>query len=345
MPNTKNFPFRLLIIDRCLSGKNLMTLSDITKEVNHIFALHNENANIQKSTIKRDIDYIEFTCKAIIDRIKSGRNQYVKYADEDFSIFKIQITDEDILKLNEIIDFFGRFEGLPQFEWIEDIRAKIYSATFSDIKAQPVVSFSYNPLYTHSLRHFTPLFNCIITKTPIDLTYKKFSDSKERTYTVHPYHLREYMNRWYLYATVNHHPESISCFAFDRIIEFIKSEKPYLKNTRCDFREYFKQMIGVTNNLDKEPLEVVLWVSDEQWPYLKTSPIIYTQEYVKVAKGGHIIRLKLVINYEFEMLILSYGEKVRVLSPKSFANHIKERIEASLMHYNKPLSEYGIDEI
>jgi len=37
------------------------------------------------------------------------------------------------------------------------------------------------------------------------------------------------------------------------------------------------------------------------------------------------VRLELIINYEFESLIMSYGEKVKVVSPKKFGNIIKKR--------------------
>ena len=40
-----------------------------------------------------------------------------------------------------------------------------------------------------------------------------------------------------------------------------------------------------------------------------------------------------MLNYELEMRILSFGEKVKVIAPEALVNKIKERIQAQLSNY------------
>ena len=45
------------------------------------------------------------------------------------------------------------------------------------------------------------------------------------------------------------------------------------------------------------------------------------------------VSIEVVINYELEMKILSFGEKVKVLSPKDFVTKIKDRINQPQKNY------------
>ncbi len=46
------------------------------------------------------------------------------------------------------------------------------------------------------------------------------------------------------------------------------------------------------------------------------------------------IELNLIVSYDFEMELLSYGEFVKVLEPKSLADSIKTRLERGFKVYN-----------
>jgi hypothetical protein len=45
------------------------------------------------------------------------------------------------------------------------------------------------------------------------------------------------------------------------------------------------------------------------------------------------IRINVIINYELEMKILSFGEKVKVITPEKLVVKIKERIKQQLKNY------------
>lgn len=338
MANTKSSSLREVIIDRCLSGEGGMSVKQIWNEVNRVLVSHHERPIHSRVTILQDINNISYRWNAEICENRVGKVIFYRYKDPQFSIFKAPLKADDIQKLNQTIDLLKHFIGMPQFEWVEELNARVQAATYSDVGSLPIVTFAHNPEYAQSLRHFAPLFNCIKTKTAIELTYQKFHSEEPRTYVVHPYHLKEFVGRWYLIASVDHHPDSLTCFAFDRIVDFKRSDTKYRENTRFDIDEYFNSMVGLSIYPDTEPRDIELWVNEQEYPYLMTNPIHHSQKYLRDQDGGKVIGLHLYINYELEMRVLSYGEGVRVLAPQDFVERIKSRVDSLVKLYNTNIS-------
>jgi predicted DNA-binding transcriptional regulator YafY len=49
------------------------------------------------------------------------------------------------------------------------------------------------------------------------------------------------------------------------------------------------------------------------------------------------VKLKLKVNFEFESLILSYGERLKVIGPEKFAKMIEQRLESAVRNYHEVL--------
>lgn len=328
MPNSKSSSIREVVIDRCLSGPEMMNTNEIWDEVNRVLVEHGEKPVHSKVTILTDIASISERWNIEIEQKYIEKKKYFRYKDREFSIFKAPLRIEDIQKLNQTLDILKDFIGLPHFEWIEEINARIHATTYTNVEKLPIVSFARNTEYAQTLKHFTPLFDLIKAKVAISLTYKKFNSDTEKTHIVHPYHLKEYADRWYLVCSLEKYPDNLTCFAFDRIISYERSETPYRENTKIDIEEYFDSMVGLTIHEDTEPEEILLWVEDTEYPYIVSNPIHHSQRFVGNEKGGKVVSMKLYLNIELEMRILSYGEKVRVLAPSSFRERIKERVKS-----------------
>lgn len=325
MPNSKSSSIREVVIDRCLSGPEMMNTNEIWDEVNRVLVEHGEKPVHSKVTILTDIASISERWNIEIEQKYIEKKKYFRYKDREFSIFKAPLRIEDIQKLNQTLDILKEFIGLPHFEWIEEINARIHATTYTNVEKLPIVSFARNTEYAQTLKHFTPLFDLIKAKVAISLTYKKFNSDIEKTHIVHPYHLKEYADRWYLVCSLEKHPDSLTCFAFDRIISYERSETPY-REAKIDIEEYFDSMVGLTIHEDTEPEEILLWVEETEYPYIVTNPIHHSQRLVRNEAGGKVICMKLYINIELEMRLLSYGEKVKVLAPLTFKEKMKQRV-------------------
>ena len=333
MPNTRSSSIREIIIDKCLSGDKEMTLKEIWAEVNKALEARDEPVVRSKVTILQDLKNISLRWNVQIDEIKRGMYVYYKYHDPTFSIYNPSLTPEVLEKTKELIKELESCKGLPNQEWLEEACARIHVILHTDKRSRPIVQFDHTPRYVESLRHYRPLLEAIQSETAIELTYQKFNNEQARTYVVHPYQLRQYLKRWYLVASVDHHPESLACFAFDRIVQFKPCTVAYRANTRFNIDEYFDSMVGLTIPNDTEPKDVLLWVSEHEYPYLKTNPIHSSQKVVRDVEDGKIVSLHLYINDELEMRLLSHNIGIKVLAPQELRQKMKEKIDRMMELY------------
>ena len=333
MPNTKESLTRLVIIDRCLRSKKPMTLKEILTLVNEELIAQHCPPILRNSTITKDIKYISERWRTEIVKKYIGKEYTYQYKETSFSIFKSSLTPSELEKLYQIVDMIKDFTGLPQFEWLEEVCDRIQISTLSLSEKKPFVKFAHNPAIEQYRKFFNPLYEVIQDKKAIELTYQRFEAEASRTYVVHPYELMEYEARWYLVASVDHHPESLTTFCFDRIVDFKVSKVPFRENTKFDTDEYFDPMVGLTRPDDAVPQVVELWVDNSEYPYLKTKPIHKSQKLVREENGGKVISLHAIVNIELMMALLSYGKWIKVLAPPELRQKMKDNVKAMSSHY------------
>jgi predicted DNA-binding transcriptional regulator YafY len=115
--------------------------------------------------------------------------------------------------------------------------------------------------------------------------------------------------------------------ALDRISDIQDSKKKFIPNKTIDFNEYFEDIVGVTLDNEAKIQKILLRVSNSLFPYIQTKPIHGSQKLKEQGASHTLITLDLIPNYELESLILSYGEGMEVIEPKSLRAKIKKRIE------------------
>ena len=331
MPKTKEPITRLAVIDRCLRDEEL-TLTELTNKVNvELIAQH--QSPVVKPTIVKDLNYITRRLRIEVEKKPKGKEFTLRYKVPSFSLFKSSLTLAELEKLNQIVDLIKDFTGLPQFDWLEKVRDRINISAHSESSKKPIVKFAHNPAMEQYRKFFNPLYEVIQDKKAIELTYQRFEAEASRTYVVHPYELMEYEARWYLVASVDHHPESLTTFCFDRIVDFKVSKVPFRENTKFDTDEYFDPMVGLTRPDDAVPQVVELWVDNSEYPYLKTKPIHKSQKLVREENGGKVISLHAIVNIELMMALLSYGKWIKVLAPPELRQKMKDNVKAMSSHY------------
>ena len=133
---------------------------------------------------------------------------------------------------------------------------------------------------------------------------------------------------------LNEELNAISNFALDRIESIERSKIKYISNNRIDFTHYFDNIVGVSLDSDKSVEEIKLWVDKEQLPYTLSKPIHQSQKLKEKQKDGSgIITINVIPNFELIQSLLSYGDRIEVLSPESIRKEICERIRKNLQKY------------
>lgn len=333
MSSNKHAQIRYKVLDDCFSNfRRKYYFEDLLEKCNNtlreIYGV--EHSGIKTRTLRADISYMreragEFGVE--IETEDDGNGFYYRYSEKDFSIFKNGLSENDLSQLRETISILQRFKGMPDLDWMSEIVVKFEDKLKLRGASKSVVGFEENLFYS-GLDWFQDLFDAIINKTVLRIQYKTFSE-EEFEWTIHPYYLKEYRNRWFLFA-LNQGDNTILNIALDRIdnIEQIKGE--YI-NSSINFENYFNDIVGVTVN-PQEKEKIQLKFSKKRFPYIETKAIHPSQRYVD--RDNCIIEITVIPNKELESIILSYGNDVEVIAPDSFRKKIQGIISDSYNIYN-----------
>ena len=316
---------RYLAYDRCLRNTGAKyTWRRLIDEAN-IALLEEGLEGIGKTQFYADMHYMEFSeWKAPIEKYKDGRTVYFKYSDPTYSINNQPLNETEAKQLKSALLVLSRFKGIPQFEFINEIIPTIESKLGLVSLEREVMSFENNLDYEGS-KFITPLFNAIVNKRSLTIEYQDFKSPLPYQIAFHPYYLKQYNNRWFVFGCNEFTKNEYWNMALDRIKTIEESNANYIE-TDVDWEDYFYDLIGVTKKNDDMLETVKLWFSPSQAPYVVTKPIHPTQK-SRNAEDGLEVTICVVPNYELEKLILSFGETVKVLSPKSFQKTILDRIK------------------
>lgn len=168
--------------------------------------------------------------------------------------------------------------------------------------------------------------DAITHRYPLKMSYKPF-DKPEFQVNIHPYHLRQYNRRWFIFGLVEDRSEILN-YALDRIINLEHLSKTYIESN-IDFDEYFDDIVGVSNYKNSEIENVLLKVNNKSIDYIRTKPLHWSQTELKNLNTCECscIQLKVKVNTELIMLLFSYSDAIEVLEPvwlrETFAKRAK----------------------
>lgn len=324
MGKTKAQEIRIREIDRCLK-RGKCSNSELMNRCNEVLENEGREPISSRQTIVNDIDYMRFNYNAPIITIGNGKNTCYTYSDRNFSIYNQELSEEEYQSLKQALDVVKRFKGMPQFEWVDEIEAR-----FRFQSGPSVVGFE-DCQNNIGIDLFSRLFEAITQKQALTITYQKFLHSEPIMYSLSPYYLKQYNNRWFLFGR-GFQQNTLTNFPLDRIVRIERCNHPF-EASDVDFDSYFEDVIGVTIPKGEKPEHVALWFSKRQLAYVETKPLHSSQKTFSQDEDGGIVHLHVIINYELEQLLLSFGENVKVLSPTLLQEKIKARIEKSLQNY------------
>jgi predicted DNA-binding transcriptional regulator YafY len=290
------------------------------------------NPGISRRQVLVDIDFMESPegWSANIEHIKDGRRVYFRYEDKDFTINNQPITDEELTQLRETMLMLSRFKGLPQFEWIDSMITNLEDKFHLKGADKSVIGLESN-YCADGIEHISTIFNAIINKTPLHIEYETFHNGA-RTWDIHPYYLKQYNNRWFLFGLNNDEYRNITNIALDRIVSIGQASIPYIENDIIDdFDDYFYDIVGVSFPPDVPVQRIVLKFSEHRFPFVKAKPIHGSQKIIDA--GDHTISLDLIPNRELEAILLSFGDDVEVIEPQSLRLQLAEKIKKSFEKY------------
>ncbi len=335
MATNKNAQLRYQVLDGCLRnpGKRYF-IDDLIAACNEKLYEHNgPGSTVSRRTIFEDLKFLESEAgwSAPIGRHREGKRTYYRYDDLDFSINNQPLNETDINYLQSAIQILNKLQGVPQLQVLQQLLGKLtVGSTVADFN--PIVSFDENQ-YLKGMEFFPVLFNAITYQKVLKVTYQDFRVDEPYSIVFHPYHLKQYNNRWFVFGLNAERPNYPSNLALDRLVATEELAKtPYLPST-IDWVEYFEDIIGVSRRQGAEPVKIKLWVSSFSAPYILTKPLHGSQRTINHDDNGLILELELIPNYEFYQRILGFGEAIEILAPEVVSDRIIKSLTEALSHY------------
>lgn len=189
MPDNRKAIIRYKILDKCFGDKyHKFFIEDLMGEVNEQL----EDAGLKPVSKKQIYDDIKFMksedgWNAPIESIQCGKRKYLRYS-YDFSIMETPITEMEIDQLETLITSLSRLQGLPMYDWIEDLLSNLrYRFGLRGIEVNRI-GFEQNR-DLQGLRYLSDLINCVIKSQPVIINYHPFGKDALQ-WEIHPYYTR-----------------------------------------------------------------------------------------------------------------------------------------------------------
>ena len=335
MATNKHATIRYHALDRCFSNYGrkffMENLIDACNEA--LYEFSGTDNGIKRRQVFDDINFMqsEQGWNIELEKFKEGRRVYYRYADKNFSIKNQGLNQFEAEQLNDTISILSRFQGLPQFEWVEEIQVRLQETFHLKGNSLITVGFEQNP-YLKGLNYFSNLFTAIQNQDVLKMRYQGFRQSVESEILFHPWYLKQYNNRWSVFG-YNEAFQGLSNFALDRIIEIEITNRTYKVNVEIDFQEYFDDVIGVTVKSEVEPVKVVLKVNESVLPYIESKPIHGSQKRVQKNEDGAFLELDVQINHELISTLFSYMDGIEVMEPENLQGIFKSKVDAMHLKY------------
>lgn len=302
----KAFVTRYVLLVKKLKQNPYSSLEEIEKFLETEFAyMRTKEDNLElafsKRTLQRDIREIKnlFGIDIVYSRLEKG--------------YFIAETDFEDMNFQRMMEAFDVFNSLNM---ANDLRPFIHLEN-----RQP-----------QGTEHLYGILHAIKFNFRIEFAYKKFIDDESSRRMVEPLALKEFKQRWYLIA-YDKKDHSIKSFGLDRMWDLSVRQDKFRRPENLNINDSYKHCFGIISPNEAEPREIILSFVPLQGKYIKSLPLHESQRILVNDKKEFRISLKLFITHDFVMELLSYGEDMVVIKPKTLANKIRDiHKKAALRH-------------
>lgn len=334
MATNKHAIIRYEALDRCFSNKGKkFFIDDLIAYVSEALKDYTgADSSISRRQLFKDIDFMrsEAGFRAPIESIKEGKKTYYRYEDMNYTLAMQQINPVEAELLKTTLEMLGRFKGLPQFDYVQELGLKL-KKSFQLEDLEHSIYFDQNE-YLKNLHLLGDLLKYIQQKSVLQVKYKSFNQDKEEAFVFHPYFLKQYNKRWFLFGQRDRF-SSWTNLALDRIISFEPAEGIAFIPPTETHDVYFEDIVGVSKPTDAVCQFIKIRVNNSLWPYIYSKPLHPSQTVVDRKDAYTTIQLELTPNYEFYAQLLGLGAAVEILEPMEIRAVIRQKIKESFDRY------------
>jgi len=314
---------------RLLFTSDRYSLNQLSKEL-----------NCSKPTIIRLVRDIQQVYGAQIEDDISGRERYISMKKTSRPLPAQCLTADEVNLLNMCKTFTEHLVGADFRNMVQSgiLKSRQLLPDSVDISTNLFSSFQHGTVdYTPHQQSIQTILDAIKKLRVCEITYQALMEKAPKTYYIKPLKLFSHGNTLYLHAEKAKYPgkpykapKFNPVLAIHRIKSIVKTDVHFEFPKNYDFNKTFDKTFGMMKN---GHLDVTLRLSG--WAAQFAREKTWSEDQKIVDKPGGDIELTFSASSKEEVLalVLSYGEKAKVLGPAELVKMVRQQAEKTLQLY------------
>ena len=180
--------------------------------------------------------------------------------------------------------------------------------------------------------HLALIFSALRSCNRIRFNYHNYARIQPTVgVVIEPYFARIFKQRWYVIG-LNMADNKIKTYALDRISDASIQPETFTMPEDLDVDNFFGQSFGITV-LDTPPRQITIRTDHRESKYLRALPPHHSQQEV-IHDGFSLFYYTMQITDDLVRELMSYGNRITVISPPELRRQIRDRLAAALANYD-----------
>lgn len=182
-------------------------------------------------------------------------------------------------------------------------------------------------------KYLTSVIEAMRDGLEIELYYQSYWYEEPSTYTLQPYCIKVFKQRWYVIGFCKER-NNIRTFSLDRIQRLTTLDAKFVYPKDFDPEAYFADYFGIM--IENKKLETIrIKVYGMHVQYIRALPLHRSQCEIETTVDYSIFEYRMKPTLDFRQELLSRGADVEVLAPLTFREEMIQSVEKMSSLYNK----------
>ena len=167
----------------------------------------------------------------------------------------------------------------------------------------------------------------------VNLEYRRYGAAVSTQYSLAPYCVKLYRQRWYLLGRKNNGDFRI--FSLDRVVDLSVSDDNFVIDKHFDANYFFSDCFGIVIADPTETQRIVIRAYGDEPYYMQTLPIHHSQKLIAKTDDYADFELYMRPTLDFSGYMLSRACKAKIIEPQWLADEIHDMHLAAVQMYEE----------
>lgn len=267
-------------------------------------------------------------------RISLAPNQQKRLS--EIKVPELSLNMDEVVALHFLRGHAKLFKGTDVGEGIERAFAKLEAFVpeglgerLERVRSLFVPSIRFAKDYAGKEVLIDTLAEAILGQHTCVVEYHAFSDDKTKKYQIDPLRFFERDGGLYLFVRATRFGD-IRVLAVERIGQIEATDALFIYPTDFDPEALLDRSFGMFYD---DPLELKIWFSADQAPYIRERHWAREQKITKRKDGSIVLWMKTSGWYDVKKWVLSFGAEAQILEPTHLQDKVRVEIEKMLKRY------------